>query len=422
MLADQYWIKLAKEMNTEWEQSEWEGREVAHLKNLCAEVAAHGNEEIAAQVYLLLEKAPMRKDYPFVEPSCYEGIQKELPAGAKTYAAPVMGDGVKEKLKGAWLGRIAGCLLGKPVEGWRRDKFWPLLKEQGNYPMTKYIGEFNKDLVQGAAPVDDDTNYTVFTMKMMEKYGRDFKPDDVLEAWMKWIPYIATCTAERVAYRNAAMGMLPPETATHKNPYREWIGAQIRGDFFGYVNMGNPKKAAEMAWRDAYISHVKNGIYGEMFIAAMHAVAAVCDDIVEVVQAGLNEIPEKCRLRRDIDLVLEWYKNGVSEDDVIEKIHETYSEHSANGWCYTNSNAMIVVFALLYGKKDFGKTICLSVQAAFDTDCNGATAGSILGIMVGAGAIDAYWTDAFHCKLLTSVEGYNLVTVDDLVAKTVELL
>jgi hypothetical protein len=42
--------------------------------------------------------------------------------------------------------------------------------------------------------------------------------------------------------------------------------------------------------------------------------------------------------------------------------------------------------------------------------------------MLGAGAVDAYWTDAFHNKLRTSVEGFNLVTTDDLVAKTLELL
>jgi ADP-ribosylglycohydrolase len=422
MLTQQPWIKLASDMFLEWEQSELEGRDVAHLKNLCADVAKYGNEELAEKTYQLLAAAPTRSDFTFVEPSCYEGIQKEKPKGGKQYTPPALDETVKDKIKGAWVGRIAGCLLGKPVEGWRRDKLWPMLKETDNFPMTKYIGDYNNHLVNGAAPVDDDTNYTVFTMKMIEKYGRDFTPNDVLEAWMTWIPMLATCTAERAAYRNAAMGFTAPETATHKNPYREWIGAQIRGDFFGYINMGNPQKAAEMAWRDASISHIKNGIYGEMFIAALIAVAAVCNDMEEVIESALNEIPKNCRLRRDVDEVLKWYKNGDSADEIIEKIHQTYDEHSATGWCYTNSNAMIVVMALLCGQKDFGKSICLSVQAAFDTDCNGATVGSVIGIMLGTGVIPAYWSDAFFNKLRTSVEGYNLVTIDELAESTIKML
>jgi ADP-ribosylglycohydrolase len=159
-----------------------------------------------------------------------------------------------------------------------------------------------------------------------------------------------------------------------------------------------------------------------MFVAAMIAAAAVCNDMDEAVQTALGEIPAKCRLRRDIGLVLSWRQNGESADAVIEKIHKAYDEHSPVGWCYTNSNAMIVVMALLYGEKDFAKTICLAVQAAFDTDCNGATAGSVIGIMLGAEKIDAYWPSAFHYRLRTSVEGYEAVSVEELVEKTLDIL
>ena len=108
--------------------------------------------------------------------------------------------------------------------------------------------------------------------------------------------------------------------------------------------------------------------------------------------------------------------------DIIEEIHKTFNEHSANDWCYTNSNAMIVTMALLGGEGDFGRSICLAVQSAFDTDCNGATVGSILGIMLGAGGIDPYWYAPFEKRLYTSIEGYNTVEVDALAKETLALV
>lgn len=382
-------------------------------------------------------------EYPFVEPSELKGILDQRRPVRHKFENKLSSEELKSKITGAWIGRISGCLLGKPVEGFKRNQLEALLKITDNYPMNRYITRnqipenfaqtigydavrFKErcwaDSINSIAPVDDDTNYTVFALKLIEHYGKDFCPDDVLEAWLSWIPMFSTCTAERVAYRNAAMGMYAPETALYNNPYREWIGAQIRGDFFGYINPGDPEKAAEMAWRDACISHVKNGIYGEMFVAAMIAAAAVCEDINTIIEAGLDQIPEKSRLFSDIKQVLSWYESGKSAEIIINNIHQKYDEYDPHGWCHTNSNAMIVVMALLYGNKEFGKSICLAVQAAFDTDCNGATVGSIIGMMLGQNQIPPYWYECYNSRLSTTIIGYTEVTLEQLVDKTLQLL
>ncbi len=440
MLKHQPWIHFALDMETEWMQCMEEGYTVADYRDACKNLAhtAAGSDTLAWDLAQKMHTMPIDPAYPYDEPSDYDGICAKRPKKRHIFTRPDQTD-LEDKLRGAWTGRIAGCLLGKPVEGMRRPQLYTLLKGTDNYPMHQYIKkeDFTDDVIKaanlyvgstwadnigGIAPVDDDTNYTVFGMKLIEEYGKDFTPADVMEGWLRFIPYLNLCTAERVAYRNAAMGLLPPETATYQNPFREWIGAQIRGDFFGYLHAGDPQAAAEMAWRDASISHVKNGIYGEMFASAMIAAAAATDDIMTIIEAGLDEIPAQSRLRHDVELVLGWYRDGCNRNEIIEKIHETYDENTAHGWCHTNSNAMIVTMALLVGEGDFGKSVCAAVQAAFDTDCNGATVGSIIGIRNGFASMDEVWKSPFGGRLLTTIQDYNNVSVDELVEHTLKLM
>ncbi len=447
MLKYQPWLRIGYDVRVEFEQCLKEGRDVEQYRGIVDAICTMNddlcrqNEEWIAKVAEAMAKSPIKADFPHVEPSVISEILAESPSNVSAPVLPAVPDDdtMLRKIVGAWIGRIAGCLLGKPVEGWRREKLYPVLQATDNYPMKKYIcqKEFSDDLVQkyniyrnacfadnvaNAAPIDDDTNYTMFALKLIECYGKNFTPADVMEGWMKWIPMFATCTAERAAYRNGALGLLPPETATYKNPYREWIGAQIRGDFFGYINPGNPAAAAGMAFRDASISHIKNGIYGEMYIAAMIAAAAVCDDIRTVIETGLAYVPAQSRLTAEIRYIIGLYDDGVSALDIIEAIHKKYNEHSENDWCSTIANAMIVTMALLCGERDFGKSICLAVQSAFDTDCNGATVGSIIGIMLGEDGIDPYWYTPFNKALRTSIDEYNYVTVDDIARKTLEFI
>ena len=445
MLKKQNWMHFAPELLLQWRQMMEEGRDVEQYRQLCEKVAALSEkvdcEAVAQEIMKQMEAEPCRRDYPYFEPSDSSVIHKCAERVHSAYCLSV--DELRDKISGAWIGRISGCLLGKPMECLKSDVIQTILKESGNYPMNRYVDsrDFSKELpekvdldrfqawqkcwidrIGGKAPVDDDTNYTVLAMKLIDEYGKDFTPDDVLEAWLYWMPMFSACTAERVAYRNAAQGMLAPETATHANPYREWIGAQIRGDFFGYLNYGNPEKAAEMAWRDASISHTKNGIYGEMFVAAMIAQAAVSSDMEEVVETGIKVIPGSSRLAEEIRRVLMWYQTGAEEAHVFAQIHEKYDEYDQHNWCHVISNAMIVTACLLYGKKDFGKSICMAVQTGFDTDCNAATVGSILGIMLGEKGIPQCWPDGFNRILRTGIEGYHEVTVEQLVEKTMQLI
>ena len=423
---------------TEFRQCIDEGLDIEAYKDVFSAVYYLPNDETKKKLGdALFEKvcsAKKREGYPYNEPNDLPSIQALRKPHSYTKTAPT---DMEDKLLGAWLGRTCGCLLGKSIEGIRSDELIPFLQETGNYPLHRYIlrsdlndeirskYKFPFDICAYAddgegMPPDDDTNYTVLYQEIIEKYGRDFSPDDVAKTWLNALPKDSYCTAERVAYCNFVNGFRPPHSATYQNAYREWIGAQIRGDYFGYINPGNPTLAAEMAWRDGCISHVKNGIYGEMFVAAMLAVAAVNSNIRDVILGGLAEIPHTSRLYAAISSVVEDFDKGVSFDACIHRIHEAFDEHTSHGWCHTIPNAMIVAATLLYGGGDYSKSICMAVQAAFDTDCNAATVGSILGMAYGSAIIDEYWRKPINDTIHTSIFGVGTVKITDRVKMTLK--
>ena len=99
-----------------------------------------------------------------------------------------------------------------------------------------------------------------------------------------------------------------------------------------------------------------------------------------------------------------------------------YDEANGYDWCHTIPNAMIVAACLLYGGMDYEKSICMAVETGFDTDCNGATVGSILGMMLGAKNIPEYWIKPLNNTVHTSIDGYETVKITDLVEITLSHL
>ena len=434
------WELYSARIITEYMQTLDEGKDVQQYESLARAISALDatpiREELADVFYRAMADAPLRAGFPYEEPSDLPSIRAARPKDILSWQAPAKDDLLFRRLRGAWLGRVCGCLLGKPVEGWKSPDIDRLLRASDNFPLRRYMslddvkkaGMENHtfpeacwiDLVNGFAPSDDDTNYTATGAQIIERYGRSFTPNDVAEAWMRLLNRNCVCTAERVAFCNFIMGIRPPKSASYKNPYREYIGAQIRGDYFGYINPGNPELAAEMAWRDASISHIKNGIYGEMFIAAMLAVAAVCSDVKTVILEGLKQIPEKSRLTAGVLKIVRWYEEGVSQADCFARIHEEWNENDDYHWCHTISNAMIVAAALLYGEMDYSRSVCMAVETGFDTDCNGATVGSVLGLMLTDEGIPACWTDPVHGRLCTSIVGMEYVSLDEMAEMTMK--
>ncbi|MBS7612240.1 ADP-ribosylglycohydrolase family protein [Candidatus Bathyarchaeota archaeon] len=353
---------------------------------------------------------------------------------------------VLDKIYGGWLGRCAGCLLGKPVEGLNHEQIEVWLRTADAYPLDDYfppiydmpsdaprwlkdrlshidatfkktdIGVLRGQISRMAR--DDDIDYTILNLHVSENYGLEFTTMNVGEAWLTLLPYWQVYTAERAAYRNLVNGLTPPETATYMNPYREWIGAQIRADMWGYIAPGNPGLAAELAYRDARLSHVKNGIYGEMFVSAMVSAAFTTDDVRDIVYTGLSVIPRRSRLAEAVMDVLKWTAEFGDWRDTLNRIYGKYGHYHP---VHTINNAAIVVMALLYGGGDYGKSITLSVMCGLDTDCNGATVGSILGVILGAKALPEKWIKPLNDTVESYVIGYNNSRISRLAERTFKI-
>ncbi|MCC5839671.1 MAG: ADP-ribosylglycohydrolase family protein [Opitutales bacterium] len=448
------------ELATEWRQAREEGRDLTSVDSDFARLLAvpapddswhqhlggERNLRWWAEAVALVDRVqtlPLRKDFCFVEPDDLAAIRKERPPEINRPSWSGNRDLFEEKLHGGLLGRICGCMLGKPVESWTRKSIEVTARLTGNWPLSDYLRmptEEEQKKIAAENPshyfrkpspgvlrgtidgmvIDDDINYTALGFVLVDQFGPDFTRQDVATAWCGYLPILHTCTAERVAYRNFVNNVLPPLSATYRNPYREWIGAQIRADYFGYANPGNPERAAEWAWRDASISHTRNGIYGEMWVAAMLAAAYVETDWPTIIEAGLAQIPARCRLASDIREILAARRGGQSWTAVINHIHTRWQETSHHDWCHTNSNAQVVVAALLYGNDQYGETISKAVMAGFDTDCNGATCGSLWGVVHGLTALPEQWTSPMNDIVRTGVTKYPRTSISHLAGKMAE--
>ncbi|NLF93313.1 MAG: ADP-ribosylglycohydrolase family protein [Oligosphaeraceae bacterium] len=414
------------------------------LKKSITAVAANSPDEFFRTAYAALEHLALDPAFPFVEPNALEEIRQARPASRmKAVSLPYGREELLNRYHGAWLGRCVGCALGKPVEslgmGGRHQAIRTYLKMRGEWPLRDY---FSNTEVDGSAKLtcpqstrenigfmesDDDIRYTLLGMLIFEQFGKDFTSRQIAQLWHRTLTLGQVCTAERQALLNYAvyLSALPAEsfdpefTSTCNNPYREWIGAQIRADFFGFMAPGNPEKAAEYAWRDACWTHRKNGIYGEMFIAAVEAAAFATRDPEKLIQAGLGEIPANCRLAHEIRAALKVMPDYRDMDGFMEYLDQRFATMSP---VHTINNAVICAAALFYGKMAPERCICEAVTAGLDTDCNGATVGAITGIAAGFRDFGGTMAGKLNDLIKSEMLAFGDIRISELARRTLALL
>lgn len=384
-----------------------------------------------ARIEAELRGVKRRDDWPYEEPED-EDVLLALAAGATP--TTVDPGAVRSRIRGGWLGRAVGNTLGKPVEGLTRAEIEIYLRAAGRWPQRGYIplleplpagvSRLHPSASIAAAgrfsdvPRDDDIDWTILGLHLLERYGRSVTTEQIATQWLDRLPFTQTYTAERAAYRNLILGLTPPETATHRNPHREWIGALIRADIFGYVEPGDPGAAARLALTDARLSHRANGIYGEMWVAALVAAAFTASDARAAIEASILVVPPRSRLRETLESVLNRHARGGTHVTALDWVDQALGHYP---WVHTLPNAALIAIALLWGR-DFMEATAISIEGGRDTDSTTATVGSVYGVLHGVHAIPESLVGTTHVHVRSAVRDYDRITIDELAERTDRLL
>jgi ADP-ribosylglycohydrolase len=440
------WIQPEDLVGYELRQAAEEGKDVAAIAarwrdaggpdapagGASPDPAAPELRRLASTLLAELEELPrpLASDEP-------DGLEAIL-AGSGPGRFPLPGDDeLARRIRGAWLGRAVGCLLGKPVEKVPREGIRELLEATGTWPLSTYFTAqglppevaarwpWNRasaptslaEVIDGM-PEDDDLNWTMLGVALLERAGNRFTTEDVAKLWLDLQPAGRIFTAERVALRNLLLALDPPETATHANPFREWIGARIRVDAYGWAAGGDTHEAARMAWEDARLSHTANGVYAALFMAAAHAASLGGASAGECVAAGENVVPRSSRLAEALRTARDLASGEPDWELVVDGLHDRYGSYH---WVHAINNTALVAAALRRFEEDFAGGICAVVAGGWDTDSNGAAAGSILGACLGPEAIEARWTEPLHDRIASSLPGFGDARIEELALRTVAL-
>ena len=310
-----------------------------------------------------------------------------------------------ERVYAGWYGKLIGIRHGALVEGWSYEKIAEKFGEVQGYLF---------DLTRFAA--DDDSNGPIFFIRALEDYAcnESLTPRQMGETVLNYVPDEHGFfwwggygkSTEHTAYRNLAQGIPAPLSGSvelNGAAVAEQIGGQIFIEPWGLVNPCDYRRAARFAEKMASVTHGGNGVYGGMFIAACVSAAFGLGDVKEVIRAGLSVIPADCEYRRMADCVLAFHAaHPENWRDCFAYVKENFGYERYPGACHIIPNAAVVLLSLLYGNGSFSDAVNISVMCGWDTDCNAANVGCIMGVLAGLEGIDSAWREQIDDLLVCS--------------------
>ncbi len=292
-----------------------------------------------------------------------------------------------DKVRGCWLGKNIGGTLGIPFEG-----------KRGTFDISYYT----HDISGGMLPNDDLDLQLVF-LNAAERFGRALTAENLADYWIYGIP--CDWSEYGAGRANVSAGIAPPLSGGLHNEFARSCGCFIRSELWACLAPGHPEIAVQYAYQDGIVDHADEGVYGEVFCAAIQSAAFAETDTNRLLDIGLSYIPEDCALAGVVRLARECYRDRRGWRESRKAILRAYPDtfglmrsapdpelpRGALGFDVP-ANIGLMVMAWLYGEGDFDRSICIAAGCGEDADCTAGTLAATLGIAFGTGYFAEKWT------------------------------
>jgi len=323
---------------------------------------------------------------------------------------------LKDKILGAWAGQIIGCSYGGPTE----FRYANIIDKNVDIPWGEHYIKSWYDNLPG---LYDDVYMDLTFVDVFEKEGLDAPVESFANAFAN-APYPLWHANAQARY-NILQGIMPPASGYWtNNPHADDIDFQIEADYAGIMSPGMVNAASHYCDAIGHMMNYGDGFYGGVYVAAMYALAFVSDDLDFIATEALKVIPAESNYYKAMADVIRWHKEYP--DSWEENWLRVNLEYGFDIGCpegvYTayNIDAVLnsayILIGLLYGDKNFYRTIDISTRCGADSDCNPASAAGILGTILGYNAIPEYWR-----KPIEEVADINLVYTEISLNKATEM-
>ena len=341
----------------------------------------------------------------------------EKPVTKNKISSTISLNDLKDKIKGGWAGQTIGCTYGGPTE----FKFKGTMIQ--DYQQMIWYDDYIKEIFALDPGLYDDVYLDLTFVEVLERAGLNAPADSFALAFAR--EDYKLWHANQAARYNILNGIMPPMSGHWmNNPHADDIDFQIEADFAGMMAPGMINSAAELCDRIGHIMNYGDGFYGGVFMAGMYATAFISNDIQYIIEEGLKPIPKESRFYQTIRDVIDWHEKYPA--DWKQCWFEFEKKHTSEKGCPegvfnafnidAGVNAAYVVIGLLYGEKDFYRTMDIATRCGQDSDCNPATAAGILGVMLGYANIPAFWKPSIE-KAMNIDFPYSSLTL----ARVIEL-